>query len=68
MTPKKAAVLDIGSDCITLVIQDNKYADNFIFKASAAYDGFMDGEFFDVSGCWSVFRASSPRLFAKTSR
>lgn len=49
MTPKKAAVLDIGSDCITLVIQDNKYADNFIFKASAAYDGFMDGEFFDVS-------------------
>lgn len=54
MHAKKMAVLDIGSDALTLVLQDNKYANNFTFKASADYDGYQDGEFLDIEG---LFRA-----------
>lgn len=50
MNTKKMAVLDIGSDAITLVLQDNKYANNFTFKESADYDGYQDGEFLDIEG------------------
>ena len=54
MSAKKVAVLDIGSDAVTLVMQDRKYANNFAFKASADYDGFQDGEFLDMEGLFRV--------------
>ena len=54
MSAKKVAVLDIGSDAVTLVMQDLKYANNFAFKASVEYDGFQDGEFFDMEELFRV--------------
>ncbi len=54
MNSKKTAVLDIGSDVITLVLQDSKYANNFTFKASADYDGYQDGEFLDIQGLFNA--------------
>lgn len=44
----KKAVLDIGSDVITLVVQDDQYSNHFIFQSSTPYSGFQDGEFLDV--------------------
>lgn len=54
MSAKKVAVLDIGSDAVTLVMQDRKYANNFAFKASADYYGYQDGEFLDIEGLFRV--------------
>lgn len=56
MKTKKAAVLNIESDVITLVLQDNRYANNFIWKGQAAYDGYMDGEFYDVEALYEAIR------------
>lgn len=53
MKTKKVAVLDIGSDAITLVMQD-KYTDSYTFRAVQEYDGFYNGEFFDPQ---ELFRA-----------
>lgn len=54
MSAKKMAVMDISGDVITLVVQDNKYVDNFLFKRSVGYDGYMDGEFLDVSALFKT--------------
>ena len=53
MKTKKVAVLDIGSDAITLVMQD-KYTDSYTFRAVQEYDGFYNGEFFDPQGLFKV--------------
>jgi cell division protein FtsA len=47
MLTNKAAVMQIGSTTITLVLQDAKHANNFLFKGSKKYAGFQDGEFLD---------------------
>lgn len=54
MVAKRLAVLDIGSDAVTLVMQDNKYRNNFIFKGTAEYAGFQDGEFLDITGLFKA--------------
>lgn len=46
MGAKRLAVLDIGSDAITLVLQDSKYENNILFKGAVEYSGYQDGEFF----------------------
>lgn len=56
MSRKKQAVLDIGSDVITLAMQDNKY-DNILFRASAEYDGYQDGEFLDAEGLYNAINS-----------
>lgn len=53
MKTKKVAVLDIGSDVITLVMQD-KYTDGYTFRAVQEYDGFYNGEFFDPQGLFKI--------------
>lgn len=54
MRGKKQAVLDIGSDVLTLALQDGKYNDNLLFKASAEYDGYQDGEFLNPEGLYNA--------------
>lgn len=54
MGVKKQAVLDVGSDIITLAMQDSKYNDNLLFKASAEYDGYQDGKFLDIESLYNA--------------
>jgi len=54
MGAKKQAVLDIGSDAITLATQDGKYNDNLLFKAAAEYDGYQDGKFLDLENLYNA--------------
>ena len=56
MKTKKVAVLDIGSDAITLVMQD-KYTDSYTFRAVQEYDGFYNGEFFDPQELFRVIES-----------
>lgn len=51
---KRQAVLDIGSDVITLILLDNRYANNFLYKGAAEYAGFQDGEFLDMEGLFKA--------------
>ncbi|MDR3186712.1 MAG: hypothetical protein LBU04_07970 [Christensenellaceae bacterium] len=46
MKTKRLAVLEIGSDTITLIVQNNKYTNNILFKGARHYEGFANGEFF----------------------
>lgn len=66
MSSKKVAVLDIGSDAITLVMQDNKYANHFIFKAQQNYDGYQDGEFLDKQGLFKAIEVLVKQCKATT--
>ncbi len=54
MKSKKVAVLHIASDVITLVLQDSKYTDNYVYSAEQEYDGFFNGEFLDTEGLFKV--------------
>ncbi len=53
MKTKKVAVLEVGSDAITLVMQD-KYTDSYTFRAVQEYDGFYNGEFFEPQDLFRV--------------
>lgn len=50
MGAKKFAVLDVSSDHLNLVVLDGKMSSNVVYKASAEYAGFQDGEFLDIPG------------------
>jgi cell division ATPase FtsA len=54
MGAKKLAVLDVGSDVITLAMQDSRYHDNLLFKASAEYEGYQDGKFLDLENLYNA--------------
>ncbi|MFA5450072.1 MAG: hypothetical protein WC292_06530 [Clostridia bacterium] len=54
MSAKKLAILNIGSDEITLVLQDGKYTGSLLFMSTAAYAGFQDGEFLEIEGLFSA--------------
>ncbi len=54
MKSNKVAVLHIASDVVTLVMQDSKYTDNYVFSAEQEYDGFFNGEFLDVQGLFKT--------------
>lgn len=56
MSGKKQAVLDIGSDVLTLALQDKKCNDNLLFKGQANYDGYQDGEFLDLEGLYNAIQ------------
>jgi|AGTN01.1.fsa_nt_gi Actin-like ATPase involved in cell division len=54
MSAKKLAVLDVGSDALTLVVQDGRYPNNYIYKGSENYSGYQDGEFLDVQDLYAA--------------
>jgi cell division ATPase FtsA len=53
----KEAILNVGSDNITLAVIDRKYPNSFSYEASKSYSGFQDGEFFDKIELSSVISA-----------
>ncbi|MDR0696965.1 MAG: hypothetical protein LBF68_05470 [Christensenellaceae bacterium] len=56
MKSRRLAVLDIGSDVITLIVQDNKNT-NILYKGSKTYAGFGQGWFFDEEGLFNAIRS-----------
>ncbi|MDR2266992.1 MAG: hypothetical protein LBE09_05355 [Christensenellaceae bacterium] len=61
MKSKRLAVLDVGSDALTLIVQDlkTKHPNPFLFRKSRIYPGYGDGMFFDEE---SVYDALSGLL------
>lgn len=59
MQKKQVAVFDIGSSKVTAVIGERGINKTFVIKGrySYEYDGFADGEFFDVAKFKRVLRA-----------
>ncbi|MDR0751999.1 MAG: hypothetical protein LBF12_05425 [Christensenellaceae bacterium] len=57
MRSRRLAVLDIGSDVITLIVQDSKNANNILFKGSKTYAGYGQGWFFNEEGLFNSLRS-----------
>lgn len=43
----KEAIINIGSENITLAVLDSKYPNSFLYESSRNYSGYQDGEFLD---------------------
>ncbi len=56
MASKKMATLCVNSDSVTLIVQDNKYDNNFIYKTTLPFEGYMNGEFTDVESLYNAVK------------
>ncbi|MFI3229226.1 MAG: hypothetical protein R3Y23_03595 [Bacillota bacterium] len=57
MASKKIATLCVNSESVTLIVQDNKYDNSFVYKSSVAYEGFVDGVFVSKESLFSAVRS-----------
>lgn len=57
MSSRKEAILNVGSDNITLAVLDRKYPNSFSYESSKSYSGFQDGEFLDKLELYSIIGA-----------
>jgi cell division ATPase FtsA len=54
MKSKKEAVLNVGSEKLTLVVIDEKYPTSIVYELCKEYAGFQNGQFFEKHELFSV--------------
>lgn len=69
MKSKKEAVLNIGSEKLSLVVIDEKYPSSFIYESFKEYSGYQNGEFLEkhelFSTLSSMIQESEAAIFSK---
>ena len=69
MKSKKEAVLNIGSEKLSLVVIDEKYPTSFIYESFKEYSGYQNGEFLEkhelFSTLSSMIQESEAAIFSK---
>jgi len=51
---KKISIIDVSSGQIRLALIDTKYSNTYLYHKALPYEGYQDGEFFDVKELFSI--------------
>ena len=57
MKSRKEAVLNIGSEKLSLVVFDEKYPTCYIYESFREYSGYQDGKFFDKQELFAILNS-----------